>query len=162
MRRFTPRMLLIMGGAAAVLVALLGLLIAYSGGGEEAGRSFPQIGDHFHAEYSIFLCGETVPPFPQTLGGLHTHGDGVIHIEPLRPVQAGRNATLVRFIANTGSRLTNDSLKFPSGVTYTNGEPCPDGQIGQLFLWVNGILMTDIASYVLRDQDTIELSFEAR
>ena len=151
-----------MGGVVLSLVAILGALMASSGGEEGSGGRFPQIGDHWHADYSITLCGETEPPFPISEGGVHTHGSGVIHLHPTHNGEAGRNANLARFIASTGSRLTDESIELLSGVKYTNGDPCPDGEAGQVFLQVNGIAMTGIASYVPRDGDDIEMGFEAQ
>jgi len=161
-RRFTPRMWLVMGVALLMLLAILGALIASSGDGEETGGRFPKIGDHWHATYSITICEESEPPFPVSNGGVHTHGNGSIHLHPNSPVDAGTNANLARFIASTGAKLTNDSLKLPSGDEYTNGDPCPDGQTGQMFLRVNGINMKGVADYVPRDNDRIELGFEVQ
>jgi hypothetical protein len=155
-------MRLIMGGIGLGFVALLGVLIAFSGGGDGAEGRYPQIGDHRHADYSATLCGESEPPFPISSGGVHTHGLGTIHIHPTQAGEAGLNANLARFIAGTGSRLTNESIELPSGLKYTNGDECPDGGIGQMFLRVNGITTPDMASYVPRDGDDIELGFEAR
>ena len=160
-RRFTPRMWLIIGGITLGFVGLLGVLIASSRGGDGGGR-LPNVGDHWHASYSITICGETEPPFPASGGGVHTHGNGRIHIHPFNQAEAGRNATLARFLAGTGSRLTNDSFELPSGVKYSNGDECPDGSAGQMSLRVNGITTTEIATYVPRDEDTIELGFEAQ
>jgi hypothetical protein len=154
-------MWLVIGGVALGFVAVLGVLIA-SSGDEAGGGRYPQVGDHWHASYSITLCGKTEPPFPVSSGGVHTHGDGTIHIHPVLAGEAGRNATLARFLAGTGSRLTDDSFELPSSVKYTNGDPCPDERTGQMFLRVNGITMTDIATYVPRDTDKIELGFEAQ
>lgn len=161
-RRFTTRMWLIMGGIGLGFVALLGVLIASSGGGDGTEGRYPQIGDHWHADYSITICDRTEPRFPDdfaTSPDIHTHADGVIHIEPRNPSAAGRNATLARFIAGTGSRLTNESIELPSGVKYTNGDECPDGGTGQMFLRVNGIATLDMASYVPRDGDSLEFGF---
>ena len=161
-RRFTPRMWLIMGGVLLGFVGLLGVLIASSGDGDEAEGRFPQVGDHRHANYAVSLCGEGEPPFPASGGGVHTHGNGLIHIHPTNASAAGPNANLARFISTTGSRLTDNSLELPSGMKYTGGDECPDGQTGQMFLRVNGITMPDIAGYVPRDGDDIELGFEAQ
>ena len=151
-----------LGGIGLGLVGLLGVLIAFSGGGDETEGRYPQIGEHRHANYSITLCGERERAFPISSGGVHTHGDGVMHIHPTHVAEAGLNANLARFIASTGSRLTNDSIELPSGVQYTNGDECPDGGTGQVFLRVNGITMLDQAGYVPRDGDNIELGFEAQ
>jgi hypothetical protein len=152
----------VVGGGLLILLAILGVLIASAGDREGTGGRFPQIGDHWHANYSITICGVSEPPFPVSQGGVHTHGNGVIHIHPNNPVDTGTNAHLARFLASTGTTLTNDSLELPSGEAYTNGDPCPDGQTGQMFLRVNGINMTAVADYVPRDEDRIELGFEAQ
>jgi len=149
-----------MGAGVLGLIALLGVFIASSGGGDETGGRFPKIGDHWHATYSIIICGETEPPFSVSPGGIHTHGSGAIHIHPSNPIDAGRNATLARFMEGIGSTLANDSLELPPSVKYTNGDPCPDEQPGQMFLRVNGISMTGVADYVPRDDDRIEFGFE--
>mgnify|MGYP004212087781 CR=1 FL=1 len=158
----TPRMWLIMGGIILGFMGLLGILIASSGSGDDNGGRYPNVGDHWHAEYAITLCGETEPPFPASPGGVHTHGDGLFHIHPTHAGEAGLNANLARLIASTGSRITNDSLELASGAQYTNGDECPDGQTGRLFLQVNGIAMSDIATYVPRDGDDLELGFEVQ
>ena len=155
-------MLLMMGGIGLGLVGLLGALIAFSGSGDGTEGRYPQIGSHWHAGYSITACGAAEPRFPDdfaTSPDIHTHADSVIHIEPRNPSAAGRNATLARFLAGTGSRLTNESIELPSGVKYTNGDECPDGGTGQMFLRVNGITTLDIATYVPRDGDDLEFGF---
>ncbi|MDA0988167.1 MAG: hypothetical protein O2783_03330 [Chloroflexi bacterium] len=162
-RRMAPRTWVIMAGAVLGFVVLLAVLIASLGDGEVgSGGRYPNVGDHWHAEFSVVLCGETQPDFPVSSGEVHTHGDGVIHIHPATSAYAGLNANLARFFAGTGSRLTNDSFELPSGEKYTDGDLCPDEQPGQMFLRVNGITMTDIASYVARDGDVLELGFETQ
>src|SRR5438067_12861388 len=44
----------------------------------------PRRTDHWHAAYGFDICGkfERDLPQPTPLIGLHTHGDGVIHVEP--------------------------------------------------------------------------------
>jgi hypothetical protein len=162
-RHRAPRTWLIITFAVLGFVVLLAVLIASLGDGEiSSDGRYPNIGDHWHAEYSILLCGVMEPDFPASPGEVHTHGDGVIHIHPTTSAHAGLNANLARFFAGTGSRLTNDSLEIPSSKKYTNGDTCPDGQTGQIFLRVNGITTTDITSYVPRDEDVLELGFETQ
>ena len=158
-QRLTARTWALMGGAVLVLVAILVALLFFSGSGEGDGGRLPNVGDHWHSSYSITLCGETEPPFVASPGNIHTHGDGLFHIHPTRRGEAGLNANLARLMSSTGSRLTDDSIETVSGAKYTNGDLCPDQQPGQVFLRVNGITLPDIASYVPRDGDEIELGF---
>ena len=162
-RRFTPQMWLIVAGVGLGLVALMGLLVVSSGVGDvgQAGR-FPQIGEHRHANYFISICGESEPAFPVSEGDVHTHGSGSIHIHPANALDAGRNATLSRFLDGAGARLTNESIELPSGVSFTNGDLCPDGRTGQMFLRVNGVTVAGVADYVPRVEDSVELGFEAQ
>src|SRR5437870_2026135 len=62
--------------------------------------------DHWHEALGVNVCGEWVeapPTFEFRAGsttvraGLHTHGDGFIHIHPFDSVDAGNNATLGQF-----------------------------------------------------------------
>ena len=161
LRQLSPRTWFAVGGVGLAFLGILIGLIVVSGSGSGGGR-FPQIGDHWHADYALSVCGESVPAFPATEGGVHSHGDGLIHIHPTHPAEAGANATLARFIASAGGRLTNDTIRLPSGEEYTNGDPCSNDQPGQVFLRVNGIPTTTIASYVPRNGERLELGFEPR
>src|SRR5262249_44688411 len=65
--------------------------------------------------------------------GIHTHGDGLIHIHPFTDAAAGVNANLGKFLDQTGMTLTNDTLKLPDGSTFTEGvTKCAGGKDGQL------------------------------
>ena len=160
-RRLSPRTWLTLGAVLLGFVAVLVFLLVTSGGAGSGGR-YPAVGDHWHARYTISICGETADPFPASPGEVHTHGEGLFHVHPLRLGEAGRNANLARFLASTGSRLTNDTLEMASGGSYANGDECPDGTPGQVFLRVNGIAMAEIATYVPRDGDELEIGFETQ
>ncbi len=89
--------------------------------------------DHWHAAFGVNLCGRWVPgPLwpqfgpdgttrtrhdePSVYAGLHTHeladgtSDSVIHMEPNQADEAGRNATLGRFMAFGGWRVSATAL----------------------------------------------------
>ena len=62
----------------------------------------PQLDDHIHQAFGVNVCGEwktDIPEFESQIG-IHTHGDGVIHIHPHSQLGAGANATLGRFFEN--------------------------------------------------------------
>lgn len=147
------------GIVVALFVVMIGL---YSlSNRDAAGGRYPQVGDHWHADYTITICGEQEPIYPFSEGGVHTHGDGRMHIHPTHAGEAGLNANVARFLASTGSRITDESIRIPTGDEYANGDPCPDSGPGKLVLRVNGIASPDIASYVPRDGDVVDISFEA-
>ncbi len=126
----------------------------------------PYIGDHWHAQLAVAVCGELLPPFPAFPGSVHSHGDRIIHIHPLRPEEEGANATLGLFLTGAGARLTESTLTLPSGETYTSGDTCPDGQPTELRVFDydprTGTRLARIPSpstYVPRDRQTILIEF---
>jgi len=80
--------------------------------------------------------GEFQPPptdAQQDVLGIHTHGDGLIHIHPFSDSAAGRKATLGLFLDQVGITMTNEQLVLPSGGTFTEGTTkCEGGKDGQL------------------------------
>jgi len=152
---------LIIGSIVVVAIgAVSAMLILLTGSNVNIG---PNVGDHFHAKYAVRVCGEKVTDFPYSSGGIHTHGAGVIHIHPTHVREAGSNATVARFMAGTGSQITDNFLTLPTGERYENGQPCPDGKIGQLLLRVDGVAQNDIAEYVISESETeqeIEILFQ--
>lgn len=72
-------------------------------------------GDHIHEAYGFNVCGKWLPPVPvfDDEAGLHTHGDGVIHIHPFDVNDSGRHAQLKVFLNGAGIRLTDTQLFIP-------------------------------------------------
>lgn len=116
--------------------------------------------DHWHATYLIIICGEEQPPIPTFAGGVHTHGDGIIHIHPSQPVEEGTGARLVKFFEYGGGELTATTLRLPgSDSTYTDGTSCPDGRTASLRVSVNGSPLDDFSQYIPQEGDTILITF---
>lgn len=100
--------------------------------------------DHWHSAYLIHDCGADLPVTGvfDNPSGLHTHGDGLLHLHPFNPSAAGNNATLGEYLAGNGSVLTDDSFTtgftdvFPT--TMSEAEGC-DGESAtlQLAVWDN-------------------------
>ena len=70
--------------------------------------------------------------------GIHSHGDGLIHIHPFADSAAGRKATLGVFLDQVGISMTNEMLVLPSGATFTEGTTkCEGGKdaIVQVAKW---------------------------
>ena len=124
----------------------------------------PGVGAHWHAAYTIELCGKAVPPLPPSPGDVHTHGDGIIHIHPGSAASSGRRATLGAFFRSTQARLTGTMITVP-GQTYANGTPCPDGRVGTLKVLVQNKgrgsfePVRDFLSFVPNDRDVIRIVF---
>ncbi len=95
---------------------------------------------------------------PNTYAGLHSHDDGIIHMEPATPDEAGMNATLGRYFEFGGWKLSATGFTF-LGTTRTNGDKC-GMKPGTLQWWVNGKAHTgDPAAYKLYDRDVVVLAF---
>ena len=104
----------------------------------------PQAGvDHWHAAYGVAQCGEFKAPLPggmeQDRLGIHSHEDGLVHIEPLLDGAAGRNAKLELFLNFAGVTLTDSEATFPDGTTWVEGETMCGEEPGQIVVarWVD-------------------------
>lgn len=87
-----------------------------------AGNSGPRIGDHWHAVYEVFVCGERQPPiaeFPHS-SGIHTYGDGILHLHPFTAEGEGQGASVEKFFKNSGGWV--DFALAPEGcaIDYSN------------------------------------------
>jgi hypothetical protein len=145
-------------------VAVVVLLVIAGSGRAGRPESAPRgagVGDHWHARYQIVFCGWMLPPLPGFPGGIHTHGDGVIHIHPGSRDEAGPHATLGAFFRSAGARLTGSSLELPGWVPMRNGDPCPDHRPGRWRLHVNGRMEPGMDRYLLEDGDEVRLEFAA-
>ena len=158
------------------LVAVLGVfLVAFSRNQElsKVGRAAtvpPRINrDHWHAAFSVYLCDHFAANIPQfeSPDGMHTHGDGVIHLHPFTPAASGHNSTL-GFYANAITtnlkagpfKLTATELQFPGDKkVWKNGDSC-QGKPGKVKITVNGKQLTqDPSTYLMKDGDLIDVGF---
>jgi hypothetical protein len=118
------------------------------------------VGQHWHATYEVWVCGERQPNFPTWESGVHTHADGIIHIHPFQAFEEGRGARLVKFFEYGGGLLTQDEMRMPgSSQTIRNGLLCPDGVPGVLGVAVNGNVLDDWMEYIPEDGDRILITF---
>ena len=113
----------------------------------------------------------------QDVLGIHTHGDGVIHIHPFADSVAGRRATLDKFLTQVGARMTNDTLTLPTAaggeLVYQEGvTKCLGGKDGVLKVarWdstksaangdkPNEIITSNFGSIRLKNGQAISISF---
>lgn len=126
-----PRSLLFPGVLALVVVLGLALVI-YARDNRRGGAlaGVPQLGDHIHMALAVDICGQFQPNIPEfeSQVGIHTHGDGVLHIHPFSQLGVGSNATLGRFFqdAREGKpkvelSISDTTLDF-LGKKYTEGK----------------------------------------
>ncbi len=122
----------------------------------------PHIGrDHWHAAYQISVCGVVQPPVRTWEGtGVHTHGDGIIHIHPFTPSEEGRGARLVKWFEYGGGLLDGSRMRIPgTSKTLENGQQCPDGSEGVLQVSVNDQELADWSQYIPQDGDRVAIDF---
>jgi hypothetical protein len=167
------------------LVVVLGVfLVAFSRNqelnkGQQAAKVAPKINqDHWHSSFSVYICDHFMPNVPlfESVDGIHTHGDGVIHIHPYTPQASGRNATLGFFLKSYSSngkggtfKLSSSEIK-PAAIPgdtnpldtkdWHNGDKCPGGQAGQVKFTVNGKeIKGDPTTWRLRNGDYLDVGF---
>jgi hypothetical protein len=126
----------------AVVIALGLLLIVYArqSSRQRASATAPILNvDHWHAAYGIYGCDKFLTPiqvqtdeYQGTPVGIHTHGDGAIHIHPFTNAAAGERATTGWFFKTTGMTMTTKKMVLPdNGGTFKDGDDC-GGKPGHL------------------------------
>ena len=154
-RRLLIRSLLCL--EAGLLVALVALVAIYPIDESDVG---PSIGDHWHASYEIWVCGQRLPHLQFWPGGVHTHDDGIVHSHPGQSFEEGKGASLASWFEYGGGRLSSDSILIPgTGITLEDGNPCPDGSAGVLQITVNGERLRRWSNYIPQHEDQIVIVF---
>jgi len=122
--------------AVLVLAGAGGIYLSRSSGASASGES-PGLQDHWHTAYAVDICGTIQPDMaqPATLIGLHTHTDGLIHVEPYvtgSALDRGANANLARFAeGEPGFKISSTEVQVPGGKLMKNGDQC-NGKPGQV------------------------------
>jgi hypothetical protein len=120
---------------AVVLVGVLLIVVTKISNDNQASAA-PAVGDHWHAFLGVDVCGQWLPSAPEfekranepNLGsGLHSHADGLMHIEPTSSDETGARATVGRFIDYGGWSLSDSSMKLWDGLEHKNGQDCGKG-----------------------------------
>ncbi len=93
---------------------------------QASGGTAPLVGDHWHVAWGVYVCDKYVK-LPEATGndpvGVHTHGDGLMHVHPFKESAAGKNATLARFFETENIKVGNNSIKLGT-TTYFGGKDC--------------------------------------
>jgi len=90
-----------------------------------AGRA----GDHWHAAIGFYICDAFAPNPPDTGQdplGIHSHGDGVVHIHPFSAQSSGQRANLSIFFNSTNLKVTSSKVQVPGADARSNGDKCGD------------------------------------
>ena len=130
-----------------------------------AGAEFPAAGiDHVHQAVGIKVCDEWLPDIADPgidPEGIHTHGEGIIHVHPFVDAAAGPNATLEVFaeLVNVGLRdgelIVNGAALVPSG-TECDGRP---GEWG-IFVWTSDDISTGSPPRRVENESDVPLDFD--
>ncbi|MGH9222570.1 MAG: hypothetical protein ACRD2W_01935 [Acidimicrobiales bacterium] len=118
--------------ALMTTVVVLGTgLIVMSRANRQPDNTAPRIGvHHWHAALGFDICGTfagSIPDNGQDPLGIHTHGDGVVHIHPFSSQAAGRRATLQVYFDTMGIDASATEFKLPNDPeTHKNGAKCGD------------------------------------
>ena len=138
-------------------------------------------GDHWHAAIAANVCGEwlsnpatfeTAADNPNVRVGIHTHGDGFMHIHPFTKSEGGDNATVGRFLTYGGWDASEDSLSLwagpaadPDKTDWSDGDKCPPGTpfAGQpgVVKWSADCKLQDgsASDYKPKDRDVVAIAF---
>lgn len=100
--------------------------------------------DHWHAAFAIEVCGTELDPVQDgatDVQGIHTHGDGLVHIHPFTRAAAGKRATMQRYFNQVGLKVTDTGFELPEGMvmkdgstTVKEGETTCAGKPGELVM----------------------------
>jgi len=97
-------------------------------------------GDHWHAAIGFYICGTFAPDIVEAADplGIHTHGDGIVHIHPFVSRAAGKNARLGVYFDTVDVDVSSTKLDLPDQDARNNGDEC-DGQAAnvQVKTWPN-------------------------
>ena len=99
--------------------------------------------DHWHAAYGIRLCGDGFLAPIQVQDdpvGIHTHGDGIVHVHPFTNASSGENATLGEFFDAAGVTIDDNEISVGDTTVKEGDDTCgADDKPGvvQVAVWEN-------------------------
>ncbi len=131
--------------AAVIVVLLLGVaLVAYARTTRDAVAQ-PTLSDHWHSAYGIYDCTTQSYLGPQNdvgpdVLGIHTHGDGLMHIHPFSANATGKGATLEVFLDQLSIDVSPEAITLANGDRLEAGVDC-DGEpaVIQVLRWSDAL-----------------------
>jgi len=119
--------------------------------------------DHWHAAVGFYLCDGFADPVTEQRDpqGIHTHGDGVIHIHPFVRTAAGNNAKLSVFTDTVRMTLTDTEIRLPGGKTFKEGSTKCAGKPAIMQVQIDGkkVVTTGIRDIKLKDRQLLTVAF---
>jgi hypothetical protein len=145
----------VIGGIMVLGVAL----VAFAANDRKSETDVPPVlGDHWHAAVGFYICDQFEPDIAEfeSRVGIHTHGDGVIHIHPSSADGAGGNATLGAFLEGAGVTLTDTELTMGDQTWKEGDQKCGD-EDGELVVaqWKDVESTDSEPALIRRDFDSI-------
>src|SRR6476619_8645965 len=138
----------IISTVAIAIVGTLLVVLSYNDRQEESAVAPIANKDHWHAYLGVNICGTWEPAVPQFEGrdgsmspnpqaGIHSHADYLIHDHPYASDEAGKKATLGKYLQYAQSSVSSDSIRLWSNwvpnVDFSNGDKCKEsGKPGEL------------------------------
>ena len=152
--------------AAMVAVALLGVLLVFVARDQRADlapQGDPGIEDHWHSAYGFYVCDEVSPIFFENDSeddrtGIHTHGDGLIHIHPFVSTVTGQYATLGAFFNENQTEFTDSSIELPSKVVISESEFDCGGEEAEIRVLKWNTLAAEKPAVFLEDLSDVRLN----
>ncbi len=160
--------------SAVAAVCIVGIaLVAVTKAQDSSADETPRANvDHWHAAIAINVCGTWLPnpaEFEQRSGdtslraGIHTHGDGLMHIHPFSGDESGENATVGTFLDFGGWDVGTDFVDGWDNTRHEDGDDCGEGDDAEeaMLRWtVDGEeIRGNPANYKPVDQTTIGIYF---
>ena len=150
--------------AVVVLLGMIVLVVSRSDTRERLaarGEEHPTTKEHWHTAYGFYFCDKFGPPLADNKRdplGIHTHGDGVIHVHPFSQAASGNRAVTGVFFETMGITITSTRMDI-AGQKFGNGDKCGDKE-GMVRVLVNGEEHTgDPAAIHFEDRQQIVFAF---
>ena len=143
-------------GVLTLTVVVGSFLIFYSRDQNQTGADTlpPRRGDHWHAAYGFYLCDKFAPPITDQNDplGIHTHGDGIVHVHPTSVLASGKDATFAKFMEAVNGKVSSSEIKVPGQKTMKNGMKCgsKEGRV-EVRTWAPGAAPTSEGKRVVGD-----------
>ena len=157
-----------------VVILLAGVgLTAFSRGqrleelGSPTSKEEPRPGTHWHVALGVRVCDQWLDQLriEADNNGIHTHGDGLIHVEPNLASVSGSRAVFERFAETVKGEVAADRFAWPEGdgkkkkVEHKTGDKCGE-QEGEVKTFYNGEPHEGDPSEIrLTDQGRLVLAF---
>jgi len=135
--------------------------------GSPTSKEEPRPGTHWHVALGVRVCDQWLEPLRSEAdnNGIHTHGDGLIHVEPNLASVSGSRAVFERFAETVKGEVAADRFAWPEGdgkkkkVEHKTGDKCGE-QEGEVKTFYNGEPHEGDPSEIrLTDQGKLVLAF---